>query len=264
MTSMLRGMLLKDSLVGTRRLALWLLLTLYLVLWTGGVVQHFLIGQTPSGPNWIASLFLMLAALIVLITTASGSDFLRLLCIALAGLMLEALGVRAGLPFGAYSYTDVLQPQLFGVPLVMACAWMVLVAYLKQMARYLSLNAWAKVVLAALWMTAIDLVIDPLAAKTLGYWRWVDVGAYYGIPASNFAGWFVVSLLIFGFVRREWRENYWASVMGLSIVLFFTLIALAHQLFLAGGIGLMLSLAHLLIHYRILPSTKGTSKTLLC
>jgi hypothetical protein len=52
--------------------------------------------------------------------------------------------------------------------------------------------------------------------------------------------------LLFGIVRREWRENYWASVIGSSILLFFALIALAHQLFLAGGIGLMLCALHIL------------------
>jgi putative membrane protein len=249
MKSMLRSMLLKGRRVGPRRLALFPLLTVYLVLWIGGVGHHFLIGNTPTGQNWIASLFLLLAALIVLVTTVDVSDFLRLMLIALAGLIIEALGVRYGLPFGAYRYTDVLQPKLFGVPLVMACAWMVLVAYLKQVTRHLNLHAWAKALLAALWMTAIDLVIDPLAAHQLGYWRWSGTGAYYGIPAVNFAGWFVVSLLIFCIVRQEWKENYWASVTGLSILLFFTLIALAHQLFLAGGIGLMLSLAHFLSLY---------------
>jgi putative membrane protein len=211
------------------------------------VGHHFLIGHTPTGQNWVASLFLLLAALIVLVTTTSVADFLRLVLIALGGLMIEALGVRYGLPFGAYRYTDVLRPQLFSVPLVMACAWLVLVAYVKQMTRHFNLHAWAKALLAALWMTAIDLVIDPLAANQLGYWRWTGTGAYYGIPASNFAGWFVLSFLIFCIMRQAWKENYWTSVMGLSIVLFFTLIALAHQLFLAVGIGLMLCALHVLV-----------------
>jgi bisanhydrobacterioruberin hydratase len=245
--SMLRGMLSKVSSDGPRQFALCLLLPVYIVLWIGGVAHHFLIGNTPPGQNWIASLFLLLAALVLLVKTASFSDLLRLAGVALAGLFVEALGVRSGLPFGAYLYTDVLQPQLFDVPLVMACAWMVLIAYLKQTARYLSWRAWMKALLMALWMTAIDLVIDPLAANQLGYWRWLSAGAYYGIPLSNFAGWFVVSLLIFIIWRREWRENYWASMMGLSILLFFTLIALAHQLFLAGSIGLMLCALHVLV-----------------
>jgi putative membrane protein len=176
------------------------------------------------------------------------SDFLRLVLIALCGLMIEALGVSYGWPFGAYRYMDVLQPKLFSVPLVMACAWMVLVAYLKQMMRHLSLHAWAKALLAALWMTAIDLVIDPLAAHQLGYWRWTGTGAYYGIPASNFVGWFVLIFLIFCIVRREWKENYRASLIGSCIVLFFTLIALAHRLFLAGVVGLMLCALHVLIY----------------
>lgn len=103
--------------------------------------------------------------------------------------------------------------------------------------------------IAALWMTAIDLVIDPLAAGTLDYWRWAGGGAYYGIPARNFLGWFTVSLLIFGLIgvlfRRGRQSNVYACRVGFSIILFFTVIALAHGLILAGVIGMALCLLHL-------------------
>jgi Carotenoid biosynthesis protein len=62
----------------------------------------------------------------------------------------------------------------------------------------------------AAWMTAIDLLIDRLAAVALGYWRGAAPGAYYGIPARNFLGWFIVSLLIFAMVRgghRGWTQR---------------------------------------------------------
>ncbi len=71
------------------------------------------------------------------------------------------------------------------------------VTYVRQMLMNLRLSAWLEALIAASWMTAIDLVIDPLAANQLGYWRWVKSSAYYGIPLHNFAGWFVVSLIIF-------------------------------------------------------------------
>ena len=31
-----------------------------------------------------------------------------------------------------------------------------------------------------------------------GYWRWPGGGRYEGVPASNFAGWFLTSLGVFG------------------------------------------------------------------
>jgi bisanhydrobacterioruberin hydratase len=103
-------------------------------------------------------------------------------------------------------------------------------------------------------MVAIDLLIDPLAANSLGYWRWIETGAYYGVPARNFLGWFLVSFMIFGIVRQHPQSDLWARSVGLSILLFFTVIALAYQLALAAGVGLALSLVHLalavIIHRR--------------
>jgi hypothetical protein len=55
----------------------------------------------------------------------------------------------------------------------------------------------------------------------------------------------VVSLLIFGIIRQRPQPDLWARSVGLSILLFFTVIAMAYQLALAAGVGLALSLAHL-------------------
>jgi putative membrane protein len=35
---------------------------------------------------------------------------------------------------------------------------------------------------------AIDLVLDP-GAVAIGFWAYLDGGVYYGVPASNYAGW---------------------------------------------------------------------------
>jgi len=234
----------------------------YAVMWIGGVGRYALHGgsqhlqpplQLLDAP-WAASVFLTLAGLLVLVTSR-GSDLIGLLAAALLGFTAEIIGVRYGFIFGQYRYTDVLQPQLLDAPLVMMSAWMVLVSYCREMLIALNLPRLIEAALAALWMTAIDLVIDTLAANQLGYWRWARPGAYYGIPLQNFAGWFVVSFIIFGvFGRRPpkiplkirtRRTNQAARYVGLSIVLFFTVIALACGLALAGSVGLGLCLAHL-------------------
>ncbi len=225
----------------------------YLILWIGGVASHLFFGRTPADALWAATAFLLLAGVLVLLA-ANPADQISLLVIALAGFAAEALGVQSGVPFGRYEYTDVLRPQLFGVPLVMAAAWMVLVAYIKTMLASFSLSAWLETLIASVWMVAIDLVIDPLAAGELNYWRWQDSGSYYGIPLQNFLGWFAVSFVIFGLLnmRRKtaWPSNAWMATIGLSILLFFAFIALAHHLILIAAIGFGLCLFHLAMAYR--------------
>ncbi|MGI9105595.1 MAG: carotenoid biosynthesis protein [Pyrinomonadaceae bacterium] len=230
-----------------RRMVIAVLVMLYAVLWVGGVSHYLFIGAVSASQQWIASAFLTLAGLIVLCSTASRGDLLKLLFVALLGLLVEVCGVSYGVPFGRYAYTGVLQPTLFGVPIVMAFAWMTLVAYVKQMFATVNTPVWLEPTAAAAWMTAIDLVIDPLAANQLGYWRWFERGVYYGIPVSNFAGWFAASLLLFSLLRRPWRPNAWPRWAGLSIILFFTLIAFSYRLFAGALIGLALCALHLSI-----------------
>ncbi|MBS1788794.1 MAG: carotenoid biosynthesis protein [Acidobacteria bacterium] len=235
-----------------RNLSLVVLACCYLILWAGGVASHLVFGRTPSDALWAATAFLFLAGVLVLMT-ANRANRSALLAIAVAGFAAEAIGVHTGFPFGRYEYTGVLQPQLFAVPLVMAAAWVVLVAYIKTMLSGFALSVWVEASVASLWMVAIDLVIDPLAAGALSYWRWSGVGSYYGIPLQNFIGWFVVSFVIFALFnlsrKTVWQSNVWTTSIGLSIVLFFSFIALSHHLMPVAAIGFGLCLFHLTLAY---------------
>ncbi|MBN1270051.1 MAG: carotenoid biosynthesis protein [Kiritimatiellae bacterium] len=207
----------------------------YAVLWVGGVVSYLFLGGPPAGAAWTAPAFLAVAALLALLLSPL-CEWPILLGAAALGFAAEAVGVAFGFPFGRYHYTATLFPQVLGVPVVMAAAWLVLFAYVRQRVR----SAPA----AAAWMTAIDLVIDPLAAKTLNYWAWEGTGAYYGIPWGNFAGWFAVSLLLFALARRRGPPRPYVAWLGLSVVLFFTVIAIGRGLYLAGAIGIGLVTLH--------------------
>lgn len=216
----------------------------YAVMWVGGVGHYVLRGAPPLAAPWAASLFLLLAGVLVIVT-APRPDRRALSLAAALGFVAEVLGVHYGFIFSPYHYTGVLQPQLLGVPLVMLSAWLVLVAYIKQMVASLRLTVWPRAILAAAWMTAIDLVIDPLAAGRLAYWHWERAGIYYGIPAHNFVGWFVISFIIFAIIRRRAPNKHGvARYVGLSIISFFTIIALASGLTLVGLVGLSLCLLH--------------------
>ena len=75
----------------------------------------------------------------------------------------------------------------------------------------------------------------------------MENGIYYGIPVHNFVGWFAVSLVVFSLLRGPVVENAWAECTGLSIVLFFTVLALIHGLVLASVIGAVLCGLHIMV-----------------
>ncbi len=237
--------------ISTRHLRRWLLAALvfaYGVLWVGGLIAYVFLGSPPPQAAWTAPVFLLLAGLLIIVT-AKRQAGVALLIAAVLGFASEVLGVHYGFLFGRYEYTATLAPKLFGVPLVMMSAWMVLTAYLRQLLRLTGVRRGWQILFASLWMTAIDLVIDPLAAGKLDYWRWLDTGVYYGVPAHNFFGWFAVSLIIFSVIAGLSGDDDSTSLMpryiGLSIVSFFTVIAFALGLTLAGLIGVALGVLHI-------------------
>lgn len=227
-----------------RRAALWTTLAVFAVLWFGGVASAWL-GVQRNDAGMLAALFLLTAGLVVLLGERTGHGVLLIASVALLGFAFEAVGVRFGVPFGRYVYTSALQPQLLGVPVVMGPAWMVLVAFASDAAGRLRLRGWQATLLAALLTTATDLVIDPLAANRLGYWRWAEAGSYYGVPLVNFAGWFLTALVACRLTGA--RENSWAGFVGAAIMLFFALLALAHSLTFVALVGFALCLARLLM-----------------
>jgi bisanhydrobacterioruberin hydratase len=217
--------------------ALW---ALYLIMWIGGVGSYLLLGGVRAGDEWTAPLFLALAGLIVLVS-AGPARGAALAAAGLAGFAIEWVGLEGGWLFGAYVYTDVLSPKLLGVPLVMISAWLVLAAYVHDRVRVPGWPVAAGIAFGAALLTAIDLVIDPLAAGPLQYWRWADGGAFYGVPAHNFAGWFVAGAIVLSvlrFLAGPARERVPAAApVGWSIVLFFTILAAGHRLWVPALIG---------------------------
>jgi len=210
-----------------------LLALAYALLWVGGVVSYAILDGPPEGTGWTAPVFLALAGALVFSVTRV-SDWRWLAVGAGIGFLSELSGVAFGVPYSAYEYTGVLAPSFLGVPLVLAAAWLVLLAYVQQRVSMLALPGLWRPIAAAAWMTAIDLVIDPLAAGPLGYWSWDSGGTYYGIPWVNFAGWFLTSLLIFLAVPRKFSPHLAARWIGGSVIVFFGLIAFALGYLLPG------------------------------
>ncbi|MGI9646734.1 MAG: carotenoid biosynthesis protein, partial [Ilumatobacteraceae bacterium] len=110
----------------------------------------------------------------------------------------ERFGTATGFPFGRYSYTGALRPEVGGVPAIVPLAWFAMALPARETAhaalgRHSNPATRADVGSAAL--TAWDLFLDPQMVGE-GYWAWTRRGVYRGIPVTNFLGWFATGLAI--------------------------------------------------------------------
>jgi uncharacterized membrane protein len=113
------------------------------------------------------------------------------------GFAAELAGVTTGRPFGHYAYSGKLGPRVAGVPLLAAAAWAMMARPSWVAAGWLTPRRPPRVALAAAALTAWDVFLDPRMARE-GYWTWPGGGRYEGVPASNFLGWWVTGLGVFG------------------------------------------------------------------
>lgn len=110
---------------------------------------------------------------------------------AAVGFAVEALGVKTGVIFGQYHYTNRMGPTLIGVPLVIGVNWAVLVH-----AVHTSVSGWSRsrvrrALIGATAMTALDLVMEPVAIR-LRFWVWqADT-----VPFRNYLAWWGLSFIL--------------------------------------------------------------------
>ena len=113
------------------------------------------------------------------------------------GLAAEAVGVRTGYPFGAYSYAGTLGPEVLDVPVVVPLAW-TMMAYPVLLAARRVGRRFAAVV-GGLGLMAWDMFLDPQMVGD-GHWTWAhpdpSLTAIDGIPLTNFAGWAAIGTVM--------------------------------------------------------------------
>src|SRR5881409_799688 len=116
----------------------------------------------------------------------------------------EFSSTRTGIPFGLYQYSLLTRGRelyVADVPLMDSLSFTFL-AYASFCLARVALagrrpSRWLQALVTGLLMTALDVVIDPLAVRGdrwfLGrIFYYPDGGAYFGVPLSNFAGWTLV------------------------------------------------------------------------
>jgi uncharacterized membrane protein len=113
--------------------------------------------------------------------------------------LLENVSILTGFPFGHYHYTEVLGPKLFLVPLLIGpayvgtgyLAWVLATILVGPMHRTASgFITLAVPVCAACMMTVWDVCFDPTASTLNHWWIWEHGGGFFGVPLTNYLGWF--------------------------------------------------------------------------
>jgi uncharacterized membrane protein len=135
----------------------------------------------------------------------SGILTFLVMCLVVSNL-LENTSILTGFPFGHYSYTDVLGPKLFLVPLLIGpayfatgyLAWVLGTVLIGDIGRTSSaFTTFAVPFIASFAMVAWDLGFDPTASTINHAWIWEQGGGYFGVPLTNYLGWFFTVYVFF-------------------------------------------------------------------
>jgi len=227
----------------------------------------------PPWLEWANVVFLITSGLLAMFFFyRSGSKVKGIITIILVfvlSMVIESFGVHTGLFFGDYTYKTDFGPKVIGVPITIGFAWVMVIGTSHVLAAPIikivpKFKVFAYAIYGGLIATSLDLVLDPFAYVAKQYWVWNEPGLYYGIPFSNFYGWFLLSCLLHFIIyllyyrKNRWtnlHSSFWTSNMVLLyalMVIMFVIVSLLNQLWLASILSLTTLCMIYLIYFKFL------------
>ena len=182
----------------------WSLILIFLIF-------NVLLIYTYKNPNLLAVDSFIVTALLFLIAVFHGTErygkknlSIFFIITLVVSFFFENLSIATGFPFGFYHYSPTL--GLLTVPLIIIFAYFA-IGYLSWMLSHVLTGQYNRKLegkqifivpfIAAFIMVMWDLTVDPISSTLQGLWVWTTPGAYFGVPISNFFGWFLVVYLFF-------------------------------------------------------------------
>jgi uncharacterized membrane protein len=196
--------------------ALLLIFALVLAFIVGGLIFHY---QPNPEFYFLLSFVLFVFVFDQCFYEFGGSTTILFLVISsVIGFGFEVLGTTTGFLFGKYYYSNLLGEQVLGVPIVVPLAWFVItyITFSLALPRYppnevnergganfssSKIASFAPaIIISSFGTVAWDFMIDPMFSNLKPpYWTWEispSTPQIYGVPLSNFVGWFVVALFV--------------------------------------------------------------------
>jgi putative membrane protein len=214
------------------RLALGLILTFY----AGARILE--VASSPVPRTAIVALDVLSAMAFALVDGARhyrlrGILIFTAICV-VVGNIVENIGVMTGFPFGRYYFVELMGPKLFHVPVLLGLAYIGMAYVSWTVARAILGDSFeppegtrliALPLTASFIMVAWDLAQDPVWATVLHGWVWRDGGPWFGVPFSNYLGWygtvFTIYLLFGIYLRRRRQAPVVAPLASLRPAIFF-------------------------------------------
>ena len=195
-----------------RQVSTWKLLALYstLVIAIGLQISYPLINGEPLRVVTIATVYWAAAAMIIHALLSYGFAYVSIfVSITFTyALIIEQIGSKTGWPFGEYEYSGSLGYQIYGVPLVVPFAWIMIAHPIFSAARKVTKN-WV-FLYGGFGMMAWDLFLDPqmVAAER---WKWDFSGSHVPlqpeIPLSNAFGWLLTGIGLMAILHKALRRD---------------------------------------------------------
>src|SRR5882724_10041466 len=135
----------------------------------------------------------------------SGMVTFIVVCLVVSNI-LENISILTGFPFGHYHYTDLLGLKLLLVPLVIGpayfstgyLAWVLSTVLIGDVRRQGSwFTTFSVPFIASFLMVMWDLCFDPTFSTIQHLWIWEQGGGYFGVPLTNYLGWFFTVYVFF-------------------------------------------------------------------
>lgn len=129
-----------------------------------------------------------------------GAMLVFLVAVVVIGWSYETLSIETGFPFGDYYYTSGMGAKIGQVPVAIMpsyfafgyLSWTLASVLIRKRDNGISgSDIWVLPLVSSFVMVMWDVCMDPLCSTIFGEWIWEDGGAYFGVPLTNFAGWFL-------------------------------------------------------------------------
>jgi putative membrane protein len=132
------------------------------------------------------------------------------------GSVFETLSLRTGFPFGHYHFTALMGPGILRLPFLLALAyvgmgylaWVLALLIAGRAGEPLSgLRLLTQPLLASFLMVAWDISMEPVWSTVDQAWVWEKGGPFFGVPISNFLGWYLTSYVFYQLFALYLRDR---------------------------------------------------------
>ncbi len=197
----------------------------------GGYVIIFFhtIGLFLLGGHWrqdfvfLTSYNLLLLMAVYLVCTESPKNKFTYILPVVLGFAIEVVGTNTGWPFGEYTYGSALGFSVANTPLMIGVLWWLLIRSMYDVLSVKISSVWTKSLLVGVAMTAMDVLIEPVAIE-LNFWSWKGVT----VPMSNYVAWFVLSTLFTRITASGHAKNPMSIWVLMVLNVFFTILCLRY------------------------------------